>query len=169
MADENENAHSDAPGADAKTGSRKGKLPLIIIIGAILLLQVVASFLIVTKVLAPGKEKEGPEEEKQDLVDFGPVYEMGDIVVNLSGSHGTRFLRASITFEAESPEVVEELSRKQPIFSDILINLLSSKSFSDLDSAEEKDLIRSEIITRCNEKLLTGSIKTLYFTDFIVQ
>ena len=149
---------------------KKGKLPLILLIAAIVLVQIGVSFFIVTKVLTKGdREDTSAEGSVVEKSVFGPIFEIKDIVVNLAESKGTRFLKVSLTFEVENIDVVAELTAKQPVFMDILINILSSKSLSDVDSREEKNSVRLEVIDLCNSSLESGVIRNLYFTEFVVQ
>ena len=168
MADEKEQEikQEEKPAGEKK----KGKLPMILIIAAIVIVQIGVSFFVITRVLTKGDSDDEPAAKavaKKSV--FGPIHEMKDIVVNLAESQGTRFLKVSVTFEVESEEVIAELTAKGPVFMDILINILSSQSLADVDSWEEKNALRLEIVDLCNSNLDAGVIRNLYFTDFVVQ
>jgi flagellar FliL protein len=169
MADENEKeqVQEEKPEESPK---KKSKVPTILLITAIVLFQIGISFFIVTKVLFKGDKEGAVAEEVEDAnVEFGPVFEVQDIVVNLADTQGMRFLKLSLTLETTSKDVVEELTTKKPIFMDILISILSAKRLSDVDTREEKEALRFEIVDSCNAKLKSGKVKYLYFTDFVIQ
>jgi len=47
--------------------------------------------------------------------------------------------------------------------------LLSSKTFEDIATFKGKTKIRNQITARLNGILMPGSIKKVYFTEFVVQ
>ena len=50
-----------------------------------------------------------------------------------------------------------------------ILLLLSSKSFEDINSFQEKSKLEDEIIVRVNKFLTTGKVNGAYFTEFIMQ
>jgi flagellar basal body-associated protein FliL len=47
--------------------------------------------------------------------------------------------------------------------------LLSSKQLSDITDFEGKALLKEDILERVNDLLETGDVKSVLFTEFVVQ
>jgi flagellar FliL protein len=50
-----------------------------------------------------------------------------------------------------------------------MIELLSSKTYSELATLHGKERLKSEIMIRLNSILKTGSVKNVFFTEFVMQ
>jgi len=98
-----------------------------------------------------------------------PIYELDTFTVNLADINITRYARVNIKLELNNYDVEEEVERRTPQIRDLIIVLLSSKKFNDINSTEGKDNLRMEIIKSINTYLVKGEIVNLYFTDFVVN
>lgn len=112
------------------------------------------------------QEKVGLEQE--DVANL-PIYELDAFTVNLADMKTTRYARITIKLELNNFEVEEEIERRTPQIRDLIIVLLSSKKFNDLQTTEGKDDLRDNIIKSINTYLVKGEIVNLYFTDFVVN
>jgi flagellar FliL protein len=110
--------------------------------------------------------REGDEQQKNDI---GPIFSFDTFVVNLADRDAQRYVKIEIKLEMDTAKLKPELENRAPQVQDIIIEILSMKRQSDLTSFKGKDNLRSEIIQRINNVLLTGSIKAAYFTEFITQ
>ncbi len=63
----------------------------------------------------------------------------------------------------------KELSQRNNEIRSELIELLRNKSVEDLHEPGGQEALREEIIETLNDMLITGEIKTLYFSEFIIQ
>ncbi len=90
-------------------------------------------------------------------------------VVNLADPLGRRYLKLGIDVEVTTEEAVAELSKKEPMVKDTLILLLSSKTFQDLASMENKILLKKEIVDRLNQIMGGSKVLQVYFTDMVIQ
>jgi len=192
MAEEAKDKQAEA-GADE---APKKKIPLwmIILIASQVLIVVVA--LVVFKMLSSQKAVEEEEaaaeatptqaEQKVDLSKVkdpaaltGPQYKLDSFIVNLiDDGRGPKFLKIQIYFELEmppgykpgdEPPVKAELDSRQNQVRDELLLLLTSKRQTDIDSSDGKRILRDEIFTRINKILVTGAIRRVFFTDFVIQ
>lgn len=128
---------------------------------------------------AVAEQKVDPEKIKDPKSLTGPQYELQSFVVNLiDDGRGPRFLKVQIHFELEvppglaagaEPPVKAELDSRQNQIRDELLMLLTSKRQTDIESSDGKRILRDEIFTRVNKILVTGAIKRVFFTDFVVQ
>ncbi|MCS7220749.1 MAG: flagellar basal body-associated FliL family protein [Anaerolineae bacterium] len=117
----------------------------------------------------------------------GILFSLGERVVNLADPGGYRYLRVSITLEflpesaefyrlppekrmAEETHFKEELMRQKPIIDDLVISILSSKTFAEIFSLEGKQQLKEELMEQLNASLGDGKyVGAVYFTDFVVQ
>lgn len=97
------------------------------------------------------------------MVEFQPF------VVNLNDSGGKRFLKMSMSMEAETAEVQKELTAKMPQVRDMVLLLLSSLAYDDVSTMDGKMRLRSQILNRTNTQLTYGKVKNIYFSEFVVQ
>ena len=96
-------------------------------------------------------------------------FEFKDVIVNLSGALGTRYLKASFTVsgsDSHLPDIAKENHQK---LLDITISVLSSRTLNDLDSPTAKNAIREELIAKYNHALGVDLIEELYFSEFVIQ
>ena len=47
--------------------------------------------------------------------------------------------------------------------------ILPTKKYEDIDTVEGKSSLRNEMLTKLNEVMIPEKIKTIYFTEFVVQ
>ena len=100
----------------------------------------------------------------------GPVnIEFKPFVVNLGDGGGKRFLKLTMSVEAETPELEQEINAKMPQFRDIILLLLSSLAYDDIATLDGKMRLRSQMLNRINTQLSSGKIKNIYFSEFVVQ
>ncbi|RJP61236.1 MAG: hypothetical protein C4541_02555 [Candidatus Auribacter fodinae] len=145
---------------------KKSSLKLVLIGLIVMILVPVIGFGIAAKVLMSDSEKKTDSLEDNEM---GEVYPLETIVVNIANTHGTRYLRAGITFEVSGKEVIKELDKRNSQVTDILIMILSNKELNDLIDTAGKNQIRREILDKVNAKLTDGKLKNIYFTEFVIQ
>ncbi|MDR2861244.1 MAG: flagellar basal body-associated FliL family protein [Syntrophobacterales bacterium] len=131
-----------------------GMLALVIIGGA-----VAGGFYFFTK--TEGIKKEQPA--------IGIPWIMEPFIVNLADHNGDRYLKIAMQFEVHNPALLHELDMVKPRIRDTIIDLLSSKSHTDLADSAGKQRLKGEIITRANTAITTGKIVEVYFTEFVIQ
>jgi flagellar FliL protein len=71
--------------------------------------------------------------------------------------------------ELNSPEVNVEVNENMSKIVDSILLLLSSKSFDDIYTVQGKFKLKDEITTRVNRFLVTGHVKDVYYTEFVIQ
>jgi flagellar FliL protein len=97
------------------------------------------------------------------------MYEMKPFIVNLFGEKGRRYLKARLELEFDNEAIGEELKERNSQLRDAILLLLGSKTFDDISSPNGKIQLRTELIARINQILEVGAVRTLYFTEFVVQ
>ncbi len=162
------------------SGSDKGgKSTLPIVVLAILLAVAVgvAGYLLgarsvpVAAAAAAGQEPtgEGDGQGGASSSGLGPLVKLEDFIVNILDPQGTRYLKASMTLELAAPEAASEIELRRPQIRDAVLLLIGSKTFDEIRDLQGKQQLRAELVARINGLLKTGKVKTIYFTDFVVQ
>ena len=117
---------------------------------------------------AHGEGHEGGHEEGAEEEDFvGKMIPLETFLVNLSGNRGNKVLKVNMELEVEGERIAEEIDKRKPQIRDIIIILLSSKTYAQLSSTEGKDFLRDEVRDTVNAFLTKGKIKRVHFTEFI--
>lgn len=110
------------------------------------------------------------ETQKRSTEDFKErLYGLDPFVVNVTGDGYNRFLKLRVELETSDTQLKEEIDARLPQVRDALIVLLSSKQLSDITDFEGKALLKEDILERVNDLLETGSVRSILFTEFVVQ
>ncbi len=173
MAEEKENQEVEQE--PKKEGGNK--LLLIVIIVLLLLLLVIGG-LVAYFLLSGNDDTQQPPQQQQkiekkhkvdSMTEIGPIYPLDPFVVNLVSPNADRYLKCKIDLELDSPDLQKEIDKKLPAIRDLIIQILSSKSVEEIQTAKGKQKLKEEIKRKINEILTTGEIKNVYFTEFVVQ
>jgi flagellar protein FliL len=105
------------------------------------------------------------DEEAQEFI--GQTVPLETFLVNLSGNRGNKLLKVNMELEVDGSKVAGEIDKRKPQIRDIIIILLSSKTYPQLSSPEGREFLREEIRDTVNSFLTTGKIKRVLFTEFI--
>jgi flagellar FliL protein len=177
MAEEKENQSQEEEKEEKSGGGNK--LLLIVIIVLLLLLLIigglVAYFLLSNNnsddnQAQPQKQEKVVKKKKaSDMAEVGPIYPLDQFIVNLVSNNADRYLKCKISFELDSPDLQQEIDKKLPAVRDIVINILSSKTVEEIQTAKGKEKLKEEIRRKVNEILTTGEIRHVYFTEFVIQ
>lgn len=97
----------------------------------------------------------------------GAILALEPFIVNLQDNSGTRYLKVTINLDLSGAS--EEVTAQMAKIRDSVLILLSSKSYSDIGTVEGKYQLRDEIVARVNQHLAKTKVKTVYFTDFVIQ
>jgi flagellar FliL protein len=184
MADEKDETGEKAEkGGEEKTpaaaGAKRSKLPLILaIVGVVVLLGGggAAYFLGVfggrgdeAQAAKEGGEHEGKAGKHEGAGQAGALVPLDTFVANLADEDARRYLKATIQVEFFAHDVPAAFKDRLPQIRDLLLTLLSSKSFAEVRTTEGKQQLREEVIARLNRVLDDDAVKAVYFTEFIVQ
>lgn len=100
----------------------------------------------------------------------GPqLVKLETLVVNLSDPTGRRYLKATMEVEMANAAAAADLNANMPKIKDMLLMLLSSKTYADIATMDKKLELKNEIVDRLNLVIGKAKIKGVYFTDFVVQ
>ncbi len=125
----------------------------------------------------------------------GLMVNMTTKIVNLQDPGGRKYIRATMVleFRPEGPvkpksaataasgegggavkvdpndELTALINTRMPLMDDIVITILSSKTYDDLYTTNGKEVLRKEIVETINQRLPEFEIISVYFTEFVVQ
>jgi flagellar FliL protein len=158
-------------------------LPVI----AVLLLSPVATWATVEFLLVPRLQKklsapptaeseaaapktEGGEGAKGKEGAGSPNYEFSNVVVNLAGTMGTRYLKTSfLVTGAPNVNIGTAFEAAKPRLTDVTLNVLSSLTLADLEEPGAKNVIREKLVAAYNQALGRKVADQVYFSDFVIQ
>jgi flagellar protein FliL len=183
--------------ATEEEGKKKSSSMLLIIIIAVLVLILVIGGVVAALMMgnndaaaeaghgaktevaanAHGSEGEGSDEGSsrsthiggEAITEVGLMFPLDTFTVNLLSESGRRYLKVEMNLEIEGEELSPELETKKPIFRDIIIRILSSKSLEEISTIKGKEKLKEQIVNDLNMRLKDGKVKNVYFTDFVVQ
>ncbi|MGH7943416.1 MAG: flagellar basal body-associated FliL family protein [Opitutaceae bacterium] len=111
-----------------------------------------------------GKAKDGHEGK-----DTAPNYEFQNVVVNLAGTMGTRYLKTSFLVTGADPNINSIFDGAKPRLTDVTLNVLSSLTLADLEEPGAKNVIREKLVGAYNQALDRKVAEQVYFSDFVIQ
>lgn len=165
---------------------KKSNMMLFVIIGAVVLLGGGGAFFFMSggdEAAQVTEETHGQATEESQAGGHGEeaksshatkvgdaiMYAIDDIVVNPSGTGGSRFLSVSFGFELGNATLAGEFEAREPLVRDALITILSSKSVAQLTDSREKEIMRYQVKKRLEQLLKTDQLVGVYYTDFVLQ
>jgi flagellar FliL protein len=116
-----------------------------------------------------GHGKPGKEGKEAKGGHGGPGYEFQNVVVNLAGTMGTRYLKASFLITGADPNLKTVFEGSKPKLTDVTLNVLSSLTLADLEEPGAKNVIRERLVAAYNQALGRKVADQVYFSDFVIQ
>lgn len=112
---------------------------------------------------AAEKRSESPSELNQN------IYMLGDIIINPAGSNGIRYVAMSIGLGVTDSKALDELKNREIQIRDAINLLLSQKTLGKFIDIKERGELKKEILTAINEKMANYQVKSIYFTEYVIQ
>jgi flagellar FliL protein len=178
-----------APVADAAPPAAPSKLPLIAAIAAIVLAPAL-SWGVAQFVLLPKLEKKlslpaasadatassepaaaaAPSDDKDAKAKAAPpTYQFENVVVNLAGTMGTRYLKTTFIVTGSDAALPSLFETNKARMTDVTLNVLSALTLAELEEPGSRNVLREKLISAYNEALGRKVADQVYFSDFVVQ
>jgi len=159
---------------EEKPGKSKKKLFIIIGIAVLVLLigGGVAGFFLLKKDPPPEDNDPGLSVPVPDLTQseiIGPMVDIEEFIVNIISADSSHYVKASLTVELTDEAVREEVEKRMPQVRDAILLLLGNKTYEELQDLQGKKQLKAELKGRINSFLQSGKVKSVYFTNFVVQ
>jgi len=97
------------------------------------------------------------------------TFEFTNVVVNLSGTMGTRYLKCSFVITGAEPGIKATFDGRKAQLTDVTLNVLSSLTLADLEEPGAKNVLRERLVATYNQTLGRRVAEQVYFSDFVVQ
>jgi len=164
--------------ASARGGALKAWLPAMLsLILAPVATFAVAEFVLLPRLqaqlaLAPGVDGLAASADAamngQDGKELPPsTFEFNDVVVNLAGTMGTRYLKASFVVTGKGVKTTFDGDKAR--LTDVTLSVLSSLTLTDLEEPGAKNVLREKLVAAYNQVLGKRVVDQVYFSDFVVQ
>ncbi len=178
---------SAQPAADAAKGGLKAKLPLIGLLVAGMAIGGGTGAVLVGPMVAKQMERapsaaephddssaahgDGHEAAPADVKPGAPaaMHLIENLVLNPSGTGGSRFLLLSVAIECRDAKAMAELQARDAELRDIILTSLGMKTVEQLTDVATRESIKAEILGTIGQRFGKQSVKRLYFPQFVVQ
>ena len=175
--------------AEEKAPAAPAGIPMkmvIIIVGGVLVLALGGAFAMMKMMGGSSAEKtqaegggekaaaHGAAEEKSGgehgaVADSSAIADLDPFIVNLADSPEIRYLKVTMKVEADNAGTVEQIKARTPQIRDAILVLLTSLDSATARSPQGKHTLRDDITERINGLLPKKSVKSTYFTEFVIQ
>ena len=124
---------------------------------------------------APAKDAHGASPEKGEKekgakqTKAGWEYSFPNVVSNLTGSLGTKYVKVSFTVLSDDKNIADLLEENKSKLKDAAIRVLGSRSLADMESSNAKNVLCSEIAANFNKALNANTVKQIFLTEFLIQ
>ncbi len=98
-----------------------------------------------------------------------PSYEFSNVVVNLAGTMGTRYLKTTFIVTGPDAGIKSVFEGEKPRLTDVTLNVLSSLTLADLEEPGSKNVLREKLVAAYNQALGRKVAEQVYFSDFVIQ
>jgi flagellar FliL protein len=96
-------------------------------------------------------------------------YDFTNVVVNLNGTMGTRYLKTSFTITGTDKDLKQLFDGNKARLTDVTLNVLSALSLADLEEPGAKNVLRGKLVSAYNQALGHRAVDQVYFSDFLIQ
>jgi flagellar FliL protein len=97
------------------------------------------------------------------------VHPIDNLVLNPAGSNGTRFLMVNVAIEVKDDKVAQAISARDAEARDAVLRVLGSKTVEELSDVTRRDALKKEVQDALGALFEKGSIRRLYFPQFVIQ
>lgn len=167
---------------DAGLAPKKSSSPIVPLLAVIILVPAlvygVMDFVILPKLKGAGASNSEEKASQSSSASKPQAHvpglketpvEFASLVVNLSGSGGTRYLRTTIVVASSDSKLGDYLKEHEAPLKDAAITILSAQTPESIETAAGKDIIRRQLIRNFNNILGEDAIGSVYFKEFVVQ
>ncbi len=166
-------AEGDVPREEEEKAKSGGGAKKLLLIGLPVLLLAGGAGAYFAGLLPVGAEEVPPEQAMEAELSpaFAPtvIRPLDPFIANLADESAGRYIKTTIQLEFSGTEPPAWFDARMPQIRDLILTLLTSKSFDDIRTPEGKQILREEMIRRTNQALQADAVRAAYFTEFIVQ
>ena len=180
-------ADEQQPTEEATARSKPGMMLVIAgLVGGLVIGGLGGSFalgpMLAKKFAAPKTAEAATTEDKEEKREAGHdggkgekkagavVAMMENLVLNPSGSNGTRFLMAAVAAEVKDEKVKEDMTGRDAELRDAILRILGDRTVEQLADMNQRDALKKQLTDSLNARLQSKTaIKRVYFPQFVIQ
>jgi flagellar FliL protein len=118
----------------------------------------------------PAAAKAEPHgEEASAKGEKGEIVRFEGIIVNPSGTMGSRYLSTTVGLEVADEASRAAVTEAEPMIKDALITHLSSRTIDELTDPAAREQMRSAIRDLVNARIAPHHVSAVFFLDFVLQ
>jgi flagellar FliL protein len=117
----------------------------------------------------PSHDAEAPASAHGEAAAPPTVYTLDNLVLNPAQTAGTRFLMVSVALELNGATAQQAVQARDAEVRDAILRTLGGKTIAELSNIALRDSIRSELQTSLATKFPAGTIRRIYFPQFVIQ
>jgi flagellar FliL protein len=163
-------------GGDAGTSAAEatakpaGKRTVLIMVLAGLVAGAAAGLFGVGPVLAKRRAAAPPVPKTETgTANAAVTHSIENLVLNPAGSGGTRFLMVTATFELKDGSVEQQMKDHDAEVRDHVLALLGKKTVEELSDITLREGIKQEVLASISELFAKGSVRKVFFPQFVIQ
>lgn len=111
----------------------------------------------------------GHDSSHKAVAKRGNTVVFEDVVSNLKGTMGTRFIKVSFELNSEDGRLGDQIDAHRPRVQDAIITTLSGHTIQEIESIGGRNGLRLALIASINEAIGQEMVDELYFMKFIIQ
>jgi flagellar FliL protein len=102
-------------------------------------------------------------------IDVGPMVKLSPLIINLNEAGGRNYLKMTLVLEIAKKDWVEDVQRRIPSLTDMVILTLGDKRLEELRKPEAKERLKKDLQQKANQIVAGEKIKEVYFDEFLFQ
>jgi flagellar FliL protein len=91
------------------------------------------------------------------------------LLVSVAGTMGSRYLLVSMSLVSTDPAFQQKMTENDAALRDAASSVLAAKTLADLEKTDERNLIRTELLSGFNNILGRDAVQEIYLTEFAIQ
>jgi flagellar FliL protein len=108
-------------------------------------------------------------EHDRELRDNSQIrFTFDPFIVNLD-ERPRKLVHTTIQLEMLDEDGYVEVVEKSPKARDEIVKIINSKKYTDIETMQGKLFLKDQIMTSMNKILSKGTVKDVYFSEFVVQ
>ena len=154
---------TDEEAAEAAAKAKKKKMIIGLVVGGGLLYN------FVLKGSPPPEEETVAGAAVEVVVEEGEIAPIEELVVNLADQDELHYLRVGVGAVLSLETVLADIEPQLPKVSDIVIDVVSQKTFTELRIPGSTTALKEEISVAVAEAFPEGEIVRVIFTTYVMQ
>lgn len=143
--------------------NKRGKAQPLFLVIVLVLVAVVGGVLLFSKKVASSHGKPTIVEAPKTLIP------LDEFVVNLADQREPRYLKVEIVIEVRGNKAKDEVTDLKPKIRDGIIQVLSSKYYSELLESSGKERLKAQLKSALNGIMEDSKVVNVYFTSLAMQ